>query len=61
MNAEWDFPFKISASVGIAQFNPAKHKNLMLFVHEADAEMYVQKVDQSIFVVVFIQKMSFCI
>lgn len=43
VNAEGDFPFKISASVGIAQFNPVKHKNLMLFVHEADAEMYVQK------------------
>lgn len=42
-NAQGDVQFKISASIGIAQFNPAKHTSLMAFVHEADEEMYAQK------------------
>lgn len=42
-NAQGDVPFKISASIGISQFNPMKHTSLMAFVHEADAEMYAQK------------------
>jgi len=43
VNAEEGFKFKISASAGITQFNPAKHSSLMAFVHEADEEMYKQK------------------
>ena len=42
-NAQGDIQFKISASIGISQFNPAKHTSLMAFVHEADEEMYAQK------------------
>lgn len=42
-NAQGDVQFKISASIGISQFNPIKHTNLMAFVHEADEEMYAQK------------------
>ena len=43
VNMEGGFSFKISASVGITQFNSVKHTSLMSFVHEADGEMYIQK------------------
>lgn len=43
VNVEGNFTYKISASVGITQFNPAKHTSLLNFVHEADAEMYGHK------------------
>jgi len=43
VNVEGNFAYKISASAGITQFNPAKHTSLLNFVHEADAEMYHQK------------------
>lgn len=43
MNAEGTYEFKISASVGITQFNPVKHTSLLSFVHEADEEMYHHK------------------
>ena len=43
VNAEGNFAYKISASAGITQFNPAKHTSLLNFVHEADEEMYSQK------------------
>lgn len=35
--------FKVSASVGITQYNPAKHTTMLSLVHEADEEMYAQK------------------
>ena len=43
VNAKGDFMFKISASVGITQFDPSKHTSLLSFVHESDEEMYAQK------------------
>jgi len=43
VNAEGDFAYKISASVGIAQFDPKKHNSLIEYVHDADAKMYDQK------------------
>lgn len=43
VNAEGEYEFKISASVGITQFNPVKHTTLLSYVHEADEEMYHHK------------------
>lgn len=43
VNAEGEFLFKISASVGITQFDPVKHTSLLSFVHESDELMYAQK------------------
>lgn len=43
VNSEGEYEFKISASVGITQFNPVKHTSLLSFVHEADEEMYHHK------------------
>lgn len=43
VNAEGTYEFKISASVGITQFDARKHTSLLNFVHEADEEMYRQK------------------
>jgi diguanylate cyclase (GGDEF)-like protein len=43
VNSVGDYKFKISASVGITQFDAAKHNTLLSFVHEADEEMYAQK------------------
>jgi len=43
VNAEGEFKFKISASVGITQFDAVKHTSLLSFVHESDEQMYAQK------------------
>ncbi|OJV62099.1 MAG: hypothetical protein BGO41_01890 [Clostridiales bacterium 38-18] len=43
VNSVGEYKFKISASVGITQFEASKHTTLLSFVHEADEEMYAQK------------------